>query len=202
MTFEDEAAPTAAELLWWETNTDRSQAYADADEDPVPDRERARRNAARVFLGGGPHTPPTSDLADEVVPDPLAWLVQHGRPSWSARGLRRALDQMRLDKVIHTDLRTDAYVVPQRLKRYLALRDLCCTFPGCARPAGQCENDHVVPWPRGATSEANLAPECKHHHLAKHAYFTVVRLPDGTMRWTTPTGASYDRRPRPLLRGW
>ena len=74
--------------------------------------------------------------------------------------------------------------------------------PAGPRRATPGDGDHAVPRPRGQTCEAHLPAECEHHHLAKHAYFTVVRLSDGTMRWTTPTGASYDRPPRPLLRGW
>jgi hypothetical protein len=178
---QDDTGPTDAESSWLESVTDRTEAYADQDADL--DAARARHHAARA---PGQH-------------DPQA---RQTRPSWTTRGLRQALQQMRLDQVSQTDLRTDAYAIPKRLKRYLVLRDLCCTFPGCARPAAQCEGDHITPWPRGSTSEPNLASECKHHHLAKHGYFTVTRLPDGTMRWTTPTGAFYDRHPRPLLRGW
>ncbi|MCW2601627.1 MAG: putative endonuclease [Frankiales bacterium] len=202
--------PTEAEKLWFDSVTDRAEVYADQD------KARARRQAARVLLQSGPHTAaaleteptpdaPTdvgSDLVEDELEDPLAWLTSLRRPSWSARGLRQALQKIRLDKVVLTDLHSDAYAIPKALKRYLTLRDLCCTFPGCARPASQCESDHVTPWPRGSTSAPNLASECKHHHLAKHSYFTVARLPNGTMRWTTPIGASYDRRPRPLLRGW
>jgi hypothetical protein len=38
--------------------------------------------------------------------------------------------------------------------------------------------------------------------MAKHAFFTVTRLQDGTIRWTSPNGRSVDRKPRPFLRGW
>ncbi len=76
------------------------------------------------------------------------------------------------------------------------------TFPACVRLARNCENDHLIPWPQGPTSSRNITSDCKHHHLAKHHYFTVERLPGGTIRWHTPLGRHYDRNPRPLLRGW
>jgi len=72
-------------------------------------------------------------------------------------------------------------------------------FPGCPRPARQCDKDHLLPWPRGSTSEPNLADECEHHHQGKHDCLTVVRLPDGTFRWTTPSGITADRPPGPVL---
>ena len=82
------------------------------------------------------------------------------------------------------------------------LWDLTCTFPGCPRLAQHCQNDHLTPWPTGPSAPHNTSSECTHHHQAKHDYFTVTRLPDGTLRWTTPTGHHTDRPPRPFLRGW
>jgi hypothetical protein len=81
----------------------------------------------------------------------------------------------------------------------LELRDRTCIFPGCPRRASECDKDHLIPWPRGSTSEINLADECEHHHHGKHEYFTVARLPDGTFRWSSPTGVTADRAPRPVL---
>jgi hypothetical protein len=109
---------------------------------------------------------------------------------------------MSTEPVRHLDLHTDAYAVPARLKRHLVLRDRTCVFPGCPRPALRCDKDHLIPWPRGSTSEDNLADECEHHHQGKHDCLTVQRLPDGTFRWTTPSGLSADRPPRPVLDAW
>jgi hypothetical protein len=120
-------------------------------------------------------------------------------PGWSEAALARALHRVRTDPVTSLDLSTDRYAVPVRLKRHLVLRDRTCVFPGCTRRAEQCDKDHLQPWPRGRTSDANLADECEHHHQAKHDRFRVQRLPDGTFRWTTPAGHTYDRPPRPVL---
>jgi hypothetical protein len=113
-----------------------------------------------------------------------------------------ALGKIRTEPVRAVDLHSDAYAVPRRLKRHLELRDRTCVFPGCPRKAIRCDKDHLIPWPRGSTSERNLANECEHHHLGKHDCLTVERLPDGTCRWTTPCGVTADRPPRPVLDAW
>ena len=42
----------------------------------------------------------------------------------------------------------------------------------------------------------NQAPKCRHdHRLKQQPGWTVDQLPDGTFRWTTPTGRSYDTEP-------
>jgi hypothetical protein len=60
----------------------------------------------------------------------------------------------------------------------------------------------VIPWPHGRSDEHNTRSECTHHHQSKHATFTVTLLPHGGLTWTTPTGHTVTRYPRPFLRGW
>ena len=44
--------------------------------------------------------------------------------------------------------------------------------------------------------ECELSPKCRHdHRLKQHPKWTVEQLPDGTFRWTTPAGRSYDTEP-------
>ncbi|MEO8108219.1 MAG: DUF222 domain-containing protein [Actinomycetes bacterium] len=79
------------------------------------------------------------------------------------------------------------------LDRAVRARDLTCRFPGCRRSAiasiSGTDLDHTIPWPAGSTSWANLAVLCRHHHRLKHSAGWHTALdPDGTMRWTTPTG--------------
>jgi hypothetical protein len=39
-------------------------------------------------------------------------------------------------------------------------------------------------------------PKCRHdHRLKQQPGWTVDQLPDGTFRWTTPTGRSYETEP-------
>jgi hypothetical protein len=185
----DPDAPSAEDLLWLETQTDRSEVYADQDARLIAAADAVRRSAARL-------QPEAAELAPAEVPQPFApctWAP------WSEQAFLRALARVRTDPVRTLDLSTDQYAVPARLKRFLVLRDRTCVFPGCPRRADQCEKDHRLPWPRGSTCEPNLDNKCTPHHHAKHDCFHVEVLPDGTVRWTTPTGHSYDRPPRPVL---
>ena len=40
------------------------------------------------------------------------------------------------------------------------------------------------------------APKCRHYHrLKQHPRWKVDQLPDGTFRWTTPSGRQYTTEP-------
>jgi hypothetical protein len=104
----------------------------------------------------------------------------------------------------------DAHDPPARMADAVRLRDETCVYPGCNRSSRQADLDHIDPYikpdsggPPGQTHPDNLAPLCRRHHRAKtHADFTYVRLPDGSYRWTLPTGIRVTtdpprRRPRP-----
>jgi hypothetical protein len=42
----------------------------------------------------------------------------------------------------------------------------------------------------------NHAPKCRHDHkLEQHPRWKVDQLPDGTFRWTTPSGRAYATEP-------
>jgi hypothetical protein len=69
-------------------------------------------------------------------------------------------------------------------------------FPGCTRPARRTDVDHRLPWPLGLTDPDELQCLCRRHHRAKQAIFTVLTLPDGTIRWITRGGWWFDRRPQ------
>ncbi len=87
------------------------------------------------------------------------------------------------------------------------LRDPVCVFPGCRRPSTGCDLDHITPYrtggPPGQTRPDALAPLCRRHHRAKtFGDFAYRRLPDGSYRWTLPTGHTVTtdpphRRPTP-----
>ena len=69
-------------------------------------------------------------------------------------------------------------------------------FPGDGTPARRSARDHRLPWPLGPTDEENLQNLAEHQHRAKHEGGWRSRLlPDGTIRWTSPTRGVYDRRP-------
>ena len=84
-----------------------------------------------------------------------------------------------------------------RLRHLSQVRHATCTSPACRRPAAQCDPEHNTPYQAGGrTCLCNGGPKCRHdHRLKQHPGWHVDQLPDGTFRWTTPSGRSYDTEP-------
>ena len=84
-----------------------------------------------------------------------------------------------------------------RLRHLSQVRHATCTSPVCRRPAAQCDFEHNVPYEAGGrTCLCNAGPKCRYdHRLKQQPGWKVEQLPDGTFRWTTPAGRSYDTEP-------
>jgi hypothetical protein len=84
-----------------------------------------------------------------------------------------------------------------RLRHLAQIRHATCTGPVCRRPASQCDFEHNIPYEAGGrTCLCNAGPKCRHdHRLKQHPGWKVEQLPDGTFRWTTPSGRSYTAEP-------
>ena len=84
-----------------------------------------------------------------------------------------------------------------RLRHLSQVRHATCTSPVCRRPAAQCDHEHNTPYEAGGrTCLCNTGPKCRHdHRLKQHPRWKVDQLPDGTFRWTTPSGRSYNTEP-------
>jgi hypothetical protein len=84
-----------------------------------------------------------------------------------------------------------------KLRHLTGIRHATCTGPGCRRPAAQCDFDHNTPYEAGGrTCLCNGGPKCRRdHRLKQDPRWTVDQLPDGTFRWTTPTGRQYTTEP-------
>ena len=84
-----------------------------------------------------------------------------------------------------------------KLRHLSHVRHATCTSPVCRRPAAQCDFEHNTPYEAGGrTCLCNGGPKCRHdHRLKQQPGWTVDQLPDGTLRWTTPSGRSYDTEP-------
>jgi hypothetical protein len=84
-----------------------------------------------------------------------------------------------------------------RLRHLIQVRYATCTSPVCRRPAAQCDVDHNTPYEAGGrTCRCNTGPKCRHdHRLKQHPKWKVDQLPDGTFRWTTPSGRTYTTEP-------
>jgi hypothetical protein len=92
------------------------------------------------------------------------------------------------------------------LERWIRCRDLTCRFPGCDRPASNCDIDHTTPFNHanpaagGLTVPWDLACYCREHHRLKTFHggpggWRDEQLPDGTIIWTSPTGRTYRTTP-------
>lgn len=101
----------------------------------------------------------------------------------------------------------DAGVDPRRRfataaqQRAVQVRDRMCVAPGCHAPAFSAQIDHTVEHARhGPTHTTNLGPLCPFHHLLKTSLgWRLTQLEPGWFRWTSPTGATYDVHPEPVL---
>ncbi len=98
------------------------------------------------------------------------------------------------------DVDRTTYRVPADLKKWLAIRDRTCVFPGCGRPASGSDVDHTLAREHGGPTRANnLAHLCRHHHRLKHqTRWRLHQSPDQKLRWTSPTGAVRDSDPPPF----
>ena len=94
---------------------------------------------------------------------------------------------------------TYAYQPTATLRHLIKIRDRTCTYPGCRRPARQCDDDHTIPHDQGGrTCECNISPLCRRHHAAKQAPGWHLQQPwPGILVWTLPSGRTRTVIPRP-----
>jgi hypothetical protein len=88
---------------------------------------------------------------------------------------------------------THAYPPSRDLRHLLEIRHATCTYPGCRRPATQCDADHTLAYHRGGrTCLCNLAPLCRRHHKVKQSPgWMLQQVSPGVMTWSTPAGRRY-----------
>jgi Domain of unknown function (DUF222) len=93
------------------------------------------------------------------------------------------------------------YVPSQALADFVRCRDLTCRWPGCDRPAYDCDVDHTIPHAQGGPTHAsNLKCYCRTHHLVKTFWgWGEQQLPDATLILTSPTGHTYVTTPGSAL---
>ena len=94
---------------------------------------------------------------------------------------------------------TNGYQPSHLLRHVIKTRSRRCGYPGCRRPAVQCDDDHTIPYHQGGrTCECNLHPLCRRHHQAKQAPGWHLDQPQpGTLIWTLPSGRQYTVTPDP-----
>ena len=84
-----------------------------------------------------------------------------------------------------------------KLRHLSQVRHGTCTGPCCRRPSARSDFEHNVPYEAGGrTCLCNGGPKCRYdHRLKQHPKWKVDQLPDGTFRWTTPSGRQYTTEP-------
>jgi hypothetical protein len=82
------------------------------------------------------------------------------------------------------------YVASKALADFIRFRDLTCRWPGCDRPAPECDIDHTIPYADGGPTHAsNLKCYCRTHHLVKTFWnWKEKQLADGTLILIAPSG--------------
>jgi hypothetical protein len=93
------------------------------------------------------------------------------------------------------------YVPSAALADFVRCRDLTCRWPGCDRPAHDCDLDHTIPYAEGGPTHAsNLKCYCRTHHLVKTFWgWRDKQLPDGTVILTSPSGQTHVTTPGSAL---
>ena len=83
------------------------------------------------------------------------------------------------------------------LRHLIEIRNQTCVFPGCGRPARQCDCDHTIPFHKGGLScECNIAPVCRSHHKIKQVSGWRLEQPrPGVLQWSAPSGWKYTTTP-------
>ncbi|OBB93487.1 HNH endonuclease signature motif containing protein [Mycobacterium sp. 852002-40037_SCH5390672] len=93
------------------------------------------------------------------------------------------------------------YLPSKALADFVRCRDLTCRWPGCDRPATDCDLDHTIPYADGGPTHAsNLKSYCRTHHLVKTFWgWRDTQLRDGTLILTSPSGHTYVTTPGSAL---
>jgi hypothetical protein len=79
------------------------------------------------------------------------------------------------------------------LRHLTQVRHATCTGPGCRRPSTRADFEHNTPYEAGGrTCLCNGNPKCRFdHRLKQDPRWNAEQLPNGNVRWTTPSGRQY-----------
>jgi hypothetical protein len=84
-----------------------------------------------------------------------------------------------------------------KLRHLSQVRYATCTGIACRRPSTHADFEHNTPYEAGGlTCLCNGGPKCRQdHRLKQHPRWKVDQRPDGTFRWTTPSGRTCTTEP-------
>jgi Domain of unknown function (DUF222) len=195
------AAARTSRSTWCLTITDsQGHAIGHGCARREPAHARTRPATRRPAAGGGPDPPGAGPFTFSPAGQPGppggygTWRLCTGTPG--QRDLLIAVGPLPAGDCDH---RHEAKGHdPGVMLRHLAqVRHARCTGPGCRRPAERCDFEHNIPHEAGGrTCLCNGNPTCRHDHRAKQdPRWNAEQLPDGHIRWTTPSGRQYTTEP-------
>ncbi|HEY5990711.1 MAG TPA: DUF222 domain-containing protein, partial [Streptosporangiaceae bacterium] len=144
-----------------------------------PLSEAARARLAKALLG----------LCADVLSGPGGLASFLRRTQRAGTGLAAPSGALAVPIPLDTGQATPA--IPPSIRRAVLARHRWCAYPGCRRPAAQCDLHHLIPRSKGGPAAVwNIAPVCEFHHLIViHTWGWTLRLnPDGTTTATSPDG--------------
>ena len=68
------------------------------------------------------------------------------------------------------------YVPSPALVEFVRCRDLTCRWPGCDKPADECDLDHTIPYPVGPTHASNLKCYCRFQQRQRAVIYSWICL--------------------------
>jgi hypothetical protein len=150
----------------------------------------ARDGPGFAFTAAGEHGPPGAGRDGGYG----TWRLSTGGPGHP--DLTVTLDPIATDPCDHR-YQAKGHDPGVRLRHLTQVRYATCTGPSCRRPAAHADFEHNIPYEAGGrTCLCNGGPKCRHdHRLKQHPRWKADQLPDGTLRWTTPSGRTYDTEP-------
>ena len=185
------AAAASPETKWCVTVTDAGRPRHRPRLRPTPAQEphQARQT---------PETRETRVLLHPHQPRRAARRLRHLDPATPGHGPDLTVDLHPITTE-NCDHRFQAHGHDPGVKlRHLAqIRHATCVSPVCRRPAATSDYEHNTPYEAGGrTCLCNGGPKCRRdHRLKQHPRWKVDQLPDGTFRWTTPSGRQYTTEP-------
>jgi hypothetical protein len=185
------AAARNPKTTWCVTVTDQDgHAVGHGCARPEPKAHRKRAGPGLPAGTGFTFTPASRDGPPRGYG---TWILRTAGPG---PDLRITLDPLTTQDCDH-QYESQGHDPGVKLRHLAQVRHATCASPVCRRPASQCDFEHNTPYEAGGrTCLCNAGPKCRHdHRLKQHPKWKVDQLPDGTFRWTTPSGRSYTTEP-------